>query len=226
MNSVDWREEYGPCRSGLTTATSPVPSSSKPDCRPPRGGGSFLPKLGAALAALGLFAAGPALADKLEDATAAFAEQQDSAALKLLNEAIVESRDRPATLSLAYFQRGEVLASGGKYQRALDDFNTALHLPQSEEQRALVLVARAETYGSMGRYPEACEDYGRSLALQPDQIGVFSARGELHLNRGNMSAALADYEAELAIHPKFYRALSGRAVILGLPMPPDPTKGR
>lgn len=168
----------------------------------------------------------PALADKIDDAQAAFADFDDQKALKLLGEALTESQGDPRRLALAYFNRGEVYSSRGDYDLALTDFTAALALPQDDGERALTLISRAETYNRRNRNDEALKDYDASLLLAPDQLGARTARGQLQQKIGNKDAALADFDAELKRHPTYYRALVGRAVLLDLPLPPDPTKGR
>ena len=185
-------------------------------------------RLGIAAAAfLALALTGPpALADKIDDAQAAFAEYDDATALKLLGEAAAEYAGDPRKLALVHFNRGEVYASKGSYDEALTDFTSALALPQDDSERALTLISRAEAYNRRNRSAEALKDYDASLILAPDQLGVRTARGQLRDRMGDKQAALADFEAELKLHPTYYRALVGRAQILNLPLPPDPTRGR
>lgn len=168
----------------------------------------------------------PALADKIDDAQAAFADYDDEKALKLLGEALGEAQAAPRRLALAYFNRGEVYVSKGAYDLALGDFTAALALPQDDSERALTLISRAETYNRRNRSAEALKDYDASLALAPEQLGARTARGQLEQKMGLKDAALADFEAELKLHPTYYRALVGRAVLLDLPLPADPTRGR
>ncbi len=97
---------------------------------------------------------------------------------------------------------------------------------QDDSERALTLISRAEAYNRRNRSAEALKDYDASLTLAPDQLGVRTARGQLRDRMGDKQAALADFEAELKLHPTYYRALVGRAQILNLPLPPDPTRGR
>jgi tetratricopeptide (TPR) repeat protein len=171
-------------------------------------------------------AGGPALADKLDDAQAAFAEYDDVKALKLLDEILAENGPDKHLMALAYFNRGEVWASKGDSDKAVADFTAALALPQDDAEKAQTLISRAEQYNRRNRPEDALKDYAASLAIAPDQLGVRTARGQLYQRLGNNEAALADFEAELKAHPKYYRALVGKAVILGQPLPPDPTKGR
>lgn len=182
-------------------------------------------RFGAAFLGLCLLSS-PALADKIDDAQAAFAEYDDVTALKLLDEVLAEPGADPHVRALALFNRGEVLASKGDYDKAIADFSGALDLQQDPGERAQTLVSRAEAYNRRNRSEEALKDYAASLAIAPDQLGVHTARGQLYQKIGDNDAALADFEAELKLNPKYYRALVGKALILGQPLPPDPTKGR
>ncbi len=168
----------------------------------------------------------PAHADKIDDAQAAFGDFREEEALKLLNEVVAESADNPQLMATALFNRGEVQAWLRKTDNAIADFTAALAIQKDPGERALTLVARAEAYGRKNMSAEAIADYDASLKLAPGQTGVLTARGNLHQKIGNTPAALADFEAELKLRPTYNKALAGRALILNLPLPPDPGAGR
>ena len=166
-------------------------------------------------------AAAPARAGKLDDAVAAFADFRDREALTLLDEVIAENPGDTPLLAMAYFNRGEVQLWRRRTDEALADFTTALSMQTEPEQKAQTLISRAEAYVRKEMFPEAFKDYDASLALVPDQIGVYTARGRLHERLGDKTAALADFDAELKLHPKHHYAMSARALILGLPIPAE-----
>ena len=117
----------------------------------------------------------------------------------------------------------------------LDD-ETALRLctqvlaetPADARVQAAAYFDRGEVYAADSKYDEAIADFSAALNLQPDpaQIGVHNARAKIYFHQHRMADALVEYEAELALHPTYYRALTGRALTLGLPLPPNPTAGR
>jgi tetratricopeptide (TPR) repeat protein len=177
----------------------------------------------AALAALAL--ASPALANKSAEAQAAFAVGRDADALRLYEEAIAEAGGDPTALAIAYSGRGEVQALNRRYDDAIADFSTALALPLDEATRASTLIARADAYARKRMVEEALADYGESLKLVPGAPGVHVARANLYRRQDKKAEALAEYEAELKINPKSFRALSGRADLLGLPQPESHDRG-
>jgi tetratricopeptide (TPR) repeat protein len=173
------------------------------------------------MAAFGLPAVG-AHADKIEDGILASTRIEDANAIKLLTEAIEESgQDRPR-LARAYFNRGEANAAARHTDDAIADFTMALTLQKDSNEKALILVSRAEAYARKRMDAEAIADYSHSLALEPRQIGVLTARGAAFQRNGDKAAAIKDFNAELQARPKYYKALVGRATILGTAMPPDP----
>jgi len=176
-------------------------------------------------AALSL-SAGAAYADKLQDAEAAFAEYEEATALRLYTEVIAEAGADAKMKASALFGRGEVYAANGRCEPAVQDFDAALALPMAAPQRATALFSRAECHSRGGKPDLALADYGESLKLAPDQLGVHTARGNLLQKLGRKDEALVEFEAELKRRPDNYRAKVGRAVILGLPLPPDPEEGR
>jgi tetratricopeptide (TPR) repeat protein len=167
-----------------------------------------------------------ARADKLQDAEAAFAEYDEDTALRLYSEVLAEAGSDARLKAAALFGRGEVYAGIGKSEPALADFDAALELQKDPAQRAAILVSRAESYSRVGKTDLALADYAESLKLAPGQLGVHTARGQLLQRMGRKDEALAEFEAELKRRPTNYRALVGRAVILGLPLPPNPEEGR
>jgi tetratricopeptide (TPR) repeat protein len=167
-----------------------------------------------------------ARADKLQDAEAAFAEYDEEVALRLYSEVLAEAGSDLRLKAAALFGRGEVYAAVGRSEPALADFDAALELEKAPAQRAAILVSRAENFSRVGKAELALADYAESLKLAPEQLGVHNARGQLLQRLGRKDEALAEYEAELKRRPTNYRALVGRAVILGLPLPPNPEEGR
>lgn len=165
-------------------------------------------------------------ADKLQDAELAFAEFDEDKALRLYSEALAEAGSDDRLKAAALFGRGEVHAGFGRSAPALADFDAALGLQKDPALRAAILVSRAETYSRTGKQELALADYAESLKLLPGQLGVHTARGQMLQRMGRKDEALAEFEAELKRRPNNYRALVGRATILGLPLPPSPVEGR
>jgi tetratricopeptide (TPR) repeat protein len=180
------------------------------------------------LALLAVLSLAPAAAraDKLQDAEAAFADYDEDTALRLYSEVLAGAGADVALRAAALFGRGEVYAAVGRSEPALEDFTAALSLQKDPAQRAAILVSRAENYSRIGKPELALADYAESLSLAPEQLGVHNARAQILQRLGRKDEALAEYEAELKRRPSNYRALVGRATILGLPLPPNPEEGR
>jgi tetratricopeptide (TPR) repeat protein len=170
--------------------------------------------------------AGQVHAAKIDDAAEASAEGRDDDALKLLAEILADPASPASLRASALTSRGELYASSRQTAKADDDFTAALALASDPALKATIYVDRAEVLARLGKTADAIEDYKQSLALAPGQIGGHTQLGSLYQRMGNREAALAEFDAELKIRPNYYRALVGRDVILGLPLPPDPEAGR
>ncbi len=172
----------------------------------------------------GAWAATPA--DKLIAADSAYAEYEVDTALRLYNEVLGEAGADAKTKASALFGRAEVYAGSNRFPLAIEDYTAALAVQPDPAQRATILFSRAEGYARTNQVELALADYAESLRLAPDQLGVHTVRGNLLQRLGRKDEALVEFEAELARRPNNYRARVGRAVILGLPLPPDPEEGR
>ena len=78
------------------------------------------------------------------------------------------------TLSENYFQRANVRASLGKYEKAIADYDTALDL---NPQRAAAYINRGIVKNYLRRYEAAIADLGQALNLDPQNAIAYYNRG-------------------------------------------------
>lgn len=119
---------------------------------------------------------------------------------------VIEQNPRDAN---AYNLRGTAYGQIGDYQKAMDDFNTALKVnpdfPQAYANRALVFV-RIE------KYNRALADYDRALQINPQYAAAYVGRGNIHRILKDHQQAIADFSKAIEIQPDpvshFNRGLS------------------
>jgi tetratricopeptide (TPR) repeat protein len=80
------------------------------------------------------------------------------------------------------------------YDRALADYETALHL----ELDAYTLNAHASIIASLGRTDEAIDEYDQAAALVPDYPDTYYGRGAAYRRKGDVERAVADFRTFLA----------------------------
>ena len=95
-----------------------------------------------------------------------------------------------------YVGRGRVWAGLGEYERAIDDFNTAIEL----EPRPEAYSARGDAFVAIGKYIAAMDDYERVIARRPD-ANVYSARGTAYLYLNLFDDALNDFKTAVRLDP-------------------------
>jgi tetratricopeptide (TPR) repeat protein len=104
-----------------------------------------------------------------------------------------------ADLAATYSNRGIILASGGEYDRAISDHDTAIRL---DPQSARAYVNRANTLFRAGRYAEALADYDRAVELSAGGFALaYYNRSFVHRALDQKDAARKDLEQAAALAP-------------------------
>lgn len=89
-----------------------------------------------------------------------------------------------------YFGRGNILAMGGHYQLALEDYNRALNYDASQagayNNRGNVLIA-------LGNVDEALRDYNQAIRLNPHNARYYFHRAMCLRKKGELPAAQNDF---------------------------------
>jgi len=89
----------------------------------------------------------------------------------------------------AYLNRGRVYDLLGQYQRALEDFNEAIHLDPSNVD---VYNARGLTNYNLNKYQRALEDFNEAIRLNPKNSLAFTMRGNIYKLLGQYQRAIKD----------------------------------
>jgi len=92
-------------------------------------------------------------------------------------------------------------------------------LAQSDDLGAAFKL-RGNAYDDVGEYDSAIEDYGRAIAINPRDAGVFNDRGTTYRAKGQYELSILDYDRALALNPQSAMALSNRCfakAVMGRP---------
>ncbi len=91
---------------------------------------------------------------------------------------------------------GEKLFDDGDYERALDEYETAL---EQDPEAPYLARAKARALMQLGRSEEALQWFDRAVELQPFFGGTFANRGILYDRMGRYELAMQDYEKALEL---------------------------
>jgi tetratricopeptide (TPR) repeat protein len=150
---------------------------------------------------------------------------QDTAALRLLAEALVEAPGHgPEALDVldrllrldpddrtAILNRGRIVLSLGDFQRAEADFSRALGMQPDDPD---TLYQRARARHRLGRDREALADLDRLIAGSPSMAAAYHLRGKVREALGELGAAQADFRRTSDALPQDAGLLNNQAWLL------------
>jgi tetratricopeptide (TPR) repeat protein len=113
--------------------------------------------------------------------------------------------------SKRYFQRGNAYVRKGDYDKAIDDYNEAIHL---DPKYARAYCNRGVAYDLKGEHENALADYSEAIRLAPDFAEAYFFRGSYYRKRGNYDNAVADYTQAIRLKTKFAEAYNNLAWVL------------
>jgi tetratricopeptide (TPR) repeat protein len=126
-------------------------------------------------------------------------------AIELLTEAI-----KIAPIYEAFLNRGIARADDKEYDKALDDFTTALSLyPQSAEAYYL----RSDAHYHKKAFHQAKADVEKALELKSDFVDALIGRGAIREELGDSAKAMDDYNQAIKLAPQDEIALRRRALL-------------
>lgn len=103
-------------------------------------------------------------------------------------------------------KRGEYDESIRFYSRALESEGL------SQNNRAVALNNRCNTYNDIGQYDLAISDCNEAIRLQPDSAPQFNNRGNSYTHKGQYDRAIEDYNEAIRLKPDFVLAISSRGL--------------
>ena len=113
-----------------------------------------------------------------------------------------------------FFSIGCVLWEGGKTEKAVAAYDTAIQLGPDYAE---VYNNRGNVKNRLGSHDAALDDYDEAIRLNPNFAEVYSNRGTIKFRLGQHTAALADLNEAIRLQPDFMNAYINRGIVkLGL----------
>jgi Flp pilus assembly protein TadD len=138
-------------------------------------------------------------------ATTTVVNLADDPTIKSLTGKLIDNPDDASAL----YRRGQVYASKGAYQLAVDDFTASIRLnPKDVEAYNNRCWARTV----IGDLQAALKDCNEALRLRPNFVDALDSRGLVNLKNGQTKNAIADFDAALKINPRLTSSLYGRGL--------------
>ncbi|MCL1967418.1 MAG: tetratricopeptide repeat protein [Fibromonadales bacterium] len=97
------------------------------------------------------------------------------------------------------YDQGTAYADKGDYDKAIEDYTSAIEIINNNLYKAL--NDRGEAYTDKGDYDRAIEDYNAALKIKPDNFFTLNDRGYAYYKKGDYDQAIENFEAVLKIDP-------------------------
>ncbi len=108
----------------------------------------------------------------------------------------------------AFFSIGCLLWEGGKAEKALSAYDTAIRL---QPDYAEVYNNRGNIKNGLGYSDDALDDYDDAICFNPNFAEVYSNRGSTKFHLGKQAEALTDLNDAIQIKPDYAEAYANRA---------------
>jgi hypothetical protein len=129
----------------------------------------------------------------------------DDPTIKSLTAKLLDNPDDGGAL----YRRGQVYASKGAYDLAINDFNESLRLNPKDVE---AFNNRCWARTVIGDLQAALKDCNEALRLRPNFVDALDSRGLVNLKSGQTKNAIADFDAALRINPRLTSSLYGRGL--------------
>jgi len=140
-----------------------------------------------------------------EEGTTTVANLADDPTIKSLTGKLIDNPDDASAL----YRRGQVYASKGAYQLAVNDFTESIRLNPKDVE---AYNNRCWVRTVIGDLPAALKDCNEALRLRPNFVDALDSRGLVNLKNGQTKNAIADFDAALKINPRLTSSLYGRGL--------------
>jgi Flp pilus assembly protein TadD len=140
-----------------------------------------------------------------DEATTTVAGLADDPTIKSLTGKLTDNPDDASAL----YRRGQVYASKGAYQLAVDDFSASIRLNPKDVE---AYNNRCWVRTVLGDLQSALKDCNEALRLRPNFVDALDSRGLVNLKSGQTKNAIADFDAALKINPRLTSSLYGRGL--------------
>jgi tetratricopeptide (TPR) repeat protein len=104
----------------------------------------------------------------------------------------------PERRSVVYNNRGVAYTDKGDYERAIRDYNEAIHLNPTSVG---TFYSRGYAYKKKGDYDRAIQDFNEALRLDPHFALAYYERGNSYIDKGEYDRAIQDFNQAILISP-------------------------
>jgi tetratricopeptide (TPR) repeat protein len=115
----------------------------------------------------------------------------------------------PERRSVVYNNRGVAYTDKGDYERAIRDYNEAIHLNPTSVG---TFYSRGYAYKKKGDYDRAIQDFNEALRLDPHFELTYYERGNSYINKGEYDRAIQDFNQAILIRPNSANFYNNRGV--------------
>jgi len=150
------------------------------------------------------------LNDLLVEAMNAHLDNRLTDAIELYTQLILISPNH-----YIYNHRGLVYFTLSDYEKAINDFTTAIHMAPKDTR---VYTNRGLTYRMLKKYDESLKDFNKSLELNPLWPDTFYGRSLTYYDLGDIQHALEDCDKAISIKPDFKQAVRFKQFIMNQQM--------
>ena len=113
-------------------------------------------------------------------------------------------------LAEVYNNRGIVYCKIGEFDKALNDFNTAIELNPDD---FIPYNNRGNVYRRKDEINNAIGDFNTALTLKPDYAEAYHNRGDVYGNEGSFDRALKDLNMAIELEPDFAEPYNSRGSV-------------
>jgi tetratricopeptide (TPR) repeat protein len=122
---------------------------------------------------------------------------------------IQAGQDTTEKLSVIYNNRGAAYDDKGDYDRAIQDFNEAIHLGPNHET---AYYGRGHAYTKKGDYDRAIQDFNEAIHLNPNLEIAYYGRGNAYIDKEDYDRAIQEFDEAIRLNPKDANAYNNRGV--------------
>jgi tetratricopeptide (TPR) repeat protein len=122
---------------------------------------------------------------------------------------IQAGQDTTEKLSVIYNNRGAAYDDKGDYDRAIQDFNEAIHLGPNHET---AYYGRGHAYTKKGDYDRAIQDFNEAIHLNPNLEIAYYGRGNAYTDKEDYDRAIQEFDEAIRLNPKDANAYNNRGV--------------
>ncbi len=109
--------------------------------------------------------------------------------------------------SAIFCGRGVAWAAKREYERAIDDYSSAIEL---DPRNVVARQDRAFVWSAEKQYDKAIVDLDEAIRLRPDDAVLYFDRGRVWHQRGEFDKAIDDFSEAVSLRPYFANAFASR----------------